>query len=115
MSEAYVNCVGIDLGTTNSAIACVNQYGKPEIIANAEGERITPSAVVIEPDGVPLVGIEAVNQALIEPERTIRLIKREMGNPSYRKNIDGEEYSPETISAFILQKLVKDAEERLGR
>ena len=77
MSEAYVNCVGIDLGTTNSAIACVNQYGKPEIIANAEGERITPSAVVIEPDGVPLVGIEAVNQALIEPERTIRLIKHE--------------------------------------
>ena len=114
MSEAYVNCAGIDLGTTNSAIACINQYGKPEIIANAEGERITPSAVVIEPNGMPLVGIEAVNQALIEPERTIRHVKREMGNPSYRKNIDGEEYSPETISAFILQKLVKDASERLG-
>ena len=117
MSQEYVGCAGIDLGTTNSAIACDNQYGKPEIIANAEGERITPSAVavVIEADGIPLVGIEAVNQALIEPERTIRHIKREMGNPSYRKNIDGEEYSPETISAFILQKLVKDATERLGK
>ena len=115
MSQEYVCCAGIDLGTTNSAIAVVNQHGKPDIIANNEGERITPSAVVIEPDGVPLVGIEAVNQALIEPERTVRLIKREMGNPSYRLNIDGEEYSPETISAFILQKLVKDASERLGQ
>lgn len=113
MSQEYVNYAGIDLGTTNSAIACVDRYGKPEIIANAEGERTTPSTVAIEPDGIPLVGIEAVNQALIEPERTIRHIKREMGNPSYRKNIDGEEYSPETISAFILQKLVKDAKDRL--
>ncbi len=108
--------VGIDLGTTFSALAIV-EGGKPEIIPNAEGERITPSVVAFSEDGERLVGMLARRQAVTNPERTILEIKRKMGT-DYRVRIQtrqgAKEYSPEEISAMILQKLKADAEERLG-
>jgi len=108
--------VGIDLGTTFSAIAVV-EGGVPEIISNAEGERITPSVVTFSEDGERLVGTLARRQAITNPERTVIEIKRKMGT-DYRVKIktngDVKEYSPEEISAMILQKLKHDAEERLG-
>jgi molecular chaperone DnaK len=113
MSEEII--VGIDLGTTFSAIAYVNEHGKPEIIPNREGERTTPSVIFFEEDGNPIVGTEARNQAIIEPRRTVRFVKREMGNPSYRANIDGKDYFPEDLSAMILKKLKNDAEASLGK
>ncbi|MGQ9734122.1 MAG: molecular chaperone DnaK [Candidatus Bipolaricaulia bacterium] len=108
--------VGIDLGTTFSAIAIL-EGGRPEIIVNAEGERITPSVVAFTEDGERLVGTIARRQAITNPKRTVYSIKRKMGtNYRVRIDINGQirEYTPEEISAFILQKLKKDAEERLG-
>ena len=113
MSEGII--VGIDLGTTFSAIAYINSHGKPEVISNREGERTTPSVIFFEEDGTPVVGQAARNQAIVEPGRTIRFIKREMGNPSYRVNIDGEDRFPEYLSALILKKLKVDAEAQLGQ
>lgn len=113
MTEEII--VGIDLGTTFSAIAHVNEHGKPEIIPNREGERTTPSVIFFEEGGNPIVGSEARNQAITEPRRTVRFVKREMGNPSYRANIDGKDYFPEDLSAMILKKLKNDAEAYLGK
>jgi len=107
--------VGIDLGTTFSAIAYVNQHGKPEIIPNREGDRITPSVIFFEEEGNPIVGKEARNQAIIEPRCTVRFVKREMGNPSFRFNVGGRDYFPEDLSAMILKKLKSDAEDFLGK
>jgi molecular chaperone DnaK len=113
MSDKII--IGIDLGTTFSAVAYVNEHGKPEIISNREGERTTPSVVFFEEgSGSPIVGREARNMAIIEPRRTVRFVKREMGNPSFRVNIDGKEYFPEDLSALILKKLKNDAEAALG-
>ncbi|WP_158057642.1 molecular chaperone DnaK [Halorussus halophilus] len=105
--------LGIDLGTTNSAFA-VMEGGDPEIIVNGEGERTTPSVVSFSDDGERLVGKPAKNQAVQNPERTIQSIKRHMGEDGYTVEIDGEEYTPEQISAMILQKIKRDAEEYLG-
>jgi len=107
--------IGIDLGTTFSAVAHVNQHGKPEIISNRDGDRTMPSVIFFEDDGSPIVGREARNLALISPQRTVRFIKREMGNPSFRKTVDGKDYFPEDLSAMILRKLKDNAEEVLGR
>ncbi len=108
--------VGIDLGTTMSALAVV-EGGNPEIVLNAEGERITPSVVAFTEEGERLVGTLALRQAITNPERTVMEIKRKMGT-NYRVKIKTsawtKEFSPEEISAMILQKLKKDAEERLG-
>ncbi len=112
MSDEII--IGIDLGTTFSAVAYVNEHGKPEIIPNREGERTTPSVVFFEESGNPIVGREARNMAIIEPRRTVRFVKREMGNPSFRMNIDGKEYFPEDLSALILKKLKNDAEAACG-
>jgi molecular chaperone DnaK len=106
--------VGIDLGTTFSAIAYVNQHGKPEVLPNREGDRTTPSVIFFEESGNPIVGREARNQAIIDPRRTVRFVKREMGNPSYRFNVDGKDHFPEDLSAMILKKLKTDAEAFLG-
>lgn len=108
--------VGIDLGTTFSAIAIL-EGGKPEILTNAEGERITPSVVAFTDGGERLVGQIAKRQAITNPERTVASIKRKMGTDHRVKiKMDAQlkEYTPEEISAFILNKLVKDAEEKLG-
>ncbi|MWV64331.1 molecular chaperone DnaK [Halorubrum sp. JWXQ-INN 858] len=105
--------LGIDLGTTNSAFA-VMEGDEPEIIANAEGDRTTPSVVAFSDDGERLVGKPAKNQAVQNPDRTIQSIKRHMGEDGYTVDIDGEDYTPEQISAMILQKIKRDAEEYLG-
>lgn len=105
--------LGIDLGTTNSAFA-VMEGGDPEIIVNGEGDRTTPSVVAFTDDGERLVGKPAKNQAIQNPDRTIASIKRHMGEEDYTVEIDDEEYTPEQISAMILQKIKRDAEEYLG-
>jgi molecular chaperone DnaK len=104
--------VGIDLGTTNSVVA-VMEAGEPVVIPNAEGSRLTPSVVAFTKTGERLVGAAAKRQAIINPDRTIVSIKRRMGT-DYRVNIDGKGYTPEEISAMILQKLKADAEAYLG-
>src|SRR3989338_4917072 len=104
--------IGIDLGTTFSAVA-VMEGGKPAIIGNAEGTRTTPSVVHIKEDEV-IVGQIARNQAIIDPPHTIRSIKRKMGT-NEKIEIDGKDYSPEQISAMILQKMKRDAEAYLGQ
>lgn len=104
--------IGIDLGTTNSCVA-VLEAGEPVIIANAEGSRTTPSIVAFTDSGERLVGDTAKRQAAVNADRTVCSIKRQMGN-DYHVNINGRKYSPQEISAIILQKLKKDAEDYLG-
>ncbi|MBI2125671.1 Hsp70 family protein, partial [Candidatus Woesearchaeota archaeon] len=104
--------IGIDLGTTFSAVA-VMEGGKPAIIPNAEGTRTTPSVVHLKDEEV-IVGQVARNQAIIDPSHTIRSIKRKMGTDE-KVEVDGKEYTPEQISAMILQKLKRDAEAYLGQ
>ena len=104
--------IGIDLGTTNSCVA-VMEGGKPVVIANTEGARTTPSVVAFTKTGERLVGEPAQRQAVTNAEKTISSIKREMGT-DYKKEIDGKKYSPQEISAMILQKLKADAEGYLG-
>ena len=104
--------IGIDLGTTNSCVA-VMEGGEPVVIANAEGSRTTPSVVAFTKDGERLVGQIAKRQAITNPDRTISSIKREMGS-DHRVIIDDKKYTPQEISAMILQKLKADAESYLG-
>ena len=104
--------IGIDLGTTNSCVA-VLEGGEPVVIANAEGNRTTPSIVGFTKDGERLVGQVAKRQAVVNADRTVLSIKREMGT-NYTVNIDGKPYSPQEISAIILSKLKADAEAYLG-
>ncbi|RPF46700.1 molecular chaperone DnaK [Thermodesulfitimonas autotrophica] len=104
--------LGIDLGTTNSCMA-IMEGGEPVVIPNAEGGRTTPSVVAFSKTGELLVGQVAKRQAVVNPERTVMSIKRHMGS-NYRVKIDDKEYTPQQISAFILQKLKADAEAYLG-
>ncbi len=104
--------VGIDLGTTNSVVA-VLEGGEPTVIANAEGSRTTPSVVAFAKNGEVLVGEVAKRQAVTNVERTIRSVKRFMGS-DWKKEIDGKTFTPQQISAFVLQKLKRDAEAYLG-
>ena len=104
--------IGIDLGTTNSCVA-VMEGGKPTVIANAEGSRTTPSVVAFTKNGERLVGEPAKRQAVTNASRTVASIKRHMGT-DYKVDIDGKKYSPQEISAMILQKMKTDAENYLG-
>ena len=104
--------IGIDLGTTNSCVAVI-EGGEPVVIANAEGNRTTPSVVAFSKNGERLVGQVAKRQAITNPDKTVSSIKREMGT-NYKVSIDNKNYSPEEISAMILQKLKSDAESYLG-
>ena len=104
--------IGIDLGTTNSCVA-VMEGGEPVIIPNAEGGRTTPSVVGFSKTGERMVGSLAKRQAVTNHDRTVTSIKRQMGT-NYRLNIDGHKYTPQEISAMILQKLKRDAESYLG-
>ena len=104
--------IGIDLGTTNSCVS-VMEGGEPVVIPNAEGMRTTPSVVAFSKDGERIVGEPAKRQAVTNPDRTIASIKREMGR-DHKVTIDGKDYSPQEISAIILQKLKSDAEAYLG-
>ncbi len=105
--------IGIDLGTTNSCVA-VMEGGEAVVIPNAEGNRTTPSVVAFSKSGERMVGQTAKRQAITNPDRTISSIKREMGS-DHRVNIDGKSYTPQEISAMILQKLKSDAEAYLGQ
>jgi molecular chaperone DnaK len=105
--------VGIDLGTTNSVVAVLTG-GEPEVIANAEGSRTTPSVVAFAKNGEVLVGEVAKRQAVTNVDRTIRSVKRHMGDPSWKVEIDGKTYTAQEISARVLQKLKRDAESYLG-
>ena len=104
--------IGIDLGTTNSCVSVI-EGGEPVVIPNAEGARTTPSVVAFSKDGERMVGNVAKRQAITNPEKTISSIKRHMGS-DYKVNIDGKAYTPQEISAIILQKLKADAEAYLG-
>ena len=105
--------IGIDLGTTNSCVATL-EGGQPIVIPNSEGSRTTPSVVAFSKEGERLVGITAKRQAVTNSDRTVMSVKREMGT-DWSKQIDDEEYTPQEISAFVLQKLKADAEEYLGK
>jgi len=106
--------VGIDLGTTNSLVAYINREGKPEIIVNERGSRLTPSAVYFKSDREVLVGELARSQMVLKADRTVCYIKRHMGS-DYRVNISGREYTPPEISGLVLRKLVQYAEKHLGQ
>ena len=103
--------IGIDLGTTNSCVA-VLEGGSPKVIPNAEGSNTTPSVVAFK-NGERMVGQVAKRQAITNPDNTISSIKREMGS-DYKRTIEGKAYTPQEISAMILQKLKQDAEAYLG-
>src|SRR3954467_3685812 len=105
--------VASDLGTTNSVVAVLSG-GEPEVIANSEGSRTTPSVVAFAKNGEVLVGEVAKRQAVTNIDRTIRSVKRHMGDPSWKVDIDGKSYTPQEISARVLQKLKRDAEAYLG-
>jgi len=106
--------LGIDLGTTFSAMAHVNSYGKPEIITNAEGHPTTPSVVHFYDNDGCVVGDEAVKMVVVDPEHVVRFIKRHMGEEDFALEFFGRSYTPQEISALILRKLKEDAEAFLG-
>jgi molecular chaperone DnaK len=106
--------VGIDLGTTFSAIATLDDNGQPITLPNRDGDMITPSAVLLQDDGSAVVGQAALDVALEQPDRVATLVKRRMGYPNYGRLVAGREFRPETLSAIILRKLVQDAELRVG-
>src|SRR5258706_105218 len=105
--------VGIDLGTPFSVIAVVNRHGGAEIIANREGERITPSVVLFDGD-TPFVGGMAKRLAVAHPENMVQFVKRQMGNPSWKFPSENGVYTPEEVSALIIKRLKEDAERVLG-
>jgi molecular chaperone DnaK len=111
-ADPMPKAVGIDLGTTNSVVS-VLEAGEPTVIPNAEGQRTTPSVVAFSKTGEVLVGEVAKRQAITNPDRTIRSVKREMGT-NWSIDIDGKKFTPQEISARILQKLKRDAESYLG-
>lgn len=107
--------VGIDLGTTYSAIAWLDPHGTPVTLTNTEDETTTPSVVLFEPTGEVVVGREAKRAALIVPDLVADHVKREMGQPQYHKKINEKAFSPSAISALVLKKLRQDAERRIGK
>jgi molecular chaperone DnaK len=110
------NIVGIDLGTTFSSLAMLNAIGKPEIIPNADGDRLTPSALYFDEDnpGVIRVGVEALNSRHINPARSVRWVKRHMGDPDYKVSLDGKDWTATELSALILKKLRQDCSAQAG-
>jgi molecular chaperone DnaK len=111
---SHRKAIGIDLGTTFSAVAHIDAYGKPQIIPNSESERITPSVILFEGKNV-IVGTHAKNNSVAEPERIVDFVKREMGKPKtqFHREFDGKIYAAEELSALILKKLKADAEKFL--
>jgi len=113
VSDALKRVYGIDLGTTYSAIAYVDEHGKPVVVPNAESERITPSVVLFDGENV-IVGNTAKEAAKVEPDRVVSRVKQHMGDANFVFSHDGLSYGPEDISSFILRKVVGDAELALG-
>jgi molecular chaperone DnaK len=114
MSSGTGKLVGIDLGTTYSVIATLDEHGLPQTLPNREGEMLTPSAVLILDNGEAVVGQAALDVALEQPDRVATLIKRRMGQTSFGRPVAGREFRPESLAAVILRKLVDDAQHRLG-
>jgi molecular chaperone DnaK len=114
MTRGAGNLVGIDLGTTFSAIATLDDHGQPATLPNRDGDMLTPSAVYLADDGSTVVGQAALDVGLEQPDRVATLVKRRMGHPSYGRPVAGRDFRPETLSAIILRKLVQDAELRVG-
>src|SRR5205823_14496888 len=108
MPEAASKLIGIDLGTTFSAIATLDDHGQPVTLPNRDGEMLTPSAIFID-DGNAVVGQAALDVALEQPDKVASLVKRRMGQATYGRPVSGREFRPETQSAIILKKLVQDA------
>jgi molecular chaperone DnaK len=110
------NLVGIDLGTTFSALAILNAIGRPEIVPNADGDRITPSAIFFDEDNPDIirVGVEAINARHLNAQRSVRWIKRHMGDTDYYKEIDGKKWTPVELSALIMKKLKQECEAEHG-
>jgi molecular chaperone DnaK len=110
------NIVGIDLGTTFSELAILNAIGKPELIPNADGERLTPSAIYFDEDdpGLIRVGVEAINSRHLNPARSVRWVKRHIGQSDYKVTIDGKDWNAVELSALILKKLKQDCSIRHG-
>ena len=110
------NIAGIDLGTTFSALAILNAIGKPEIVPNADGERLMPSAIFFdeEDSNIIRIGIEAINSRYLNAARAVRWIKRSMGDMNYRKNVDGRDWAPVELSGLILKKLKQDCSAEHG-
>jgi len=106
--------IGIDLGTTYSCVAYIDEYGKPAVLQNSDGKFTTPSAVYFENEENIVVGEEAKNVSKIYPDRVVECVKRSMGDPAYSFTVDGKQYRPEEISAYILRKLCLDASRALG-
>ncbi len=113
VSAGLKRVYGIDLGTTYSAIAYVDEHGKPVIVPNQESERITPSVVLFDGENI-IVGNTAKESAKVEPHRVVGRVKQHMGDPNFVFEYEGQAYSPEDISSFILRKVVGDAEIALG-
>ncbi|NPV66209.1 MAG: Hsp70 family protein [Anaerolineae bacterium] len=113
MSEKHTPIFGIDLGTTYSCIAYVDEYNRPTVVPNSAGDRTTPSVVQFDGDE-RIVGKEAKNASLLYPDTTVELIKREMGSKDYTFYYQGEKYTPEEISSYIIRKLVQDAAQYTG-
>jgi molecular chaperone DnaK len=113
VAEGFKRVYGIDLGTTYSAIAYVDEHGKPVIVPNQESERITPSVVLFDGDNI-IVGNTAKESAKVEPHRVVSRIKQHMGDPNFVFEYEGQAFGPEDISSFILRKVVGDAEVALG-
>jgi molecular chaperone DnaK len=112
--EVKLMIIGIDLGTTNSAVAYVDDNGNPQVITNRDGDRTTPSVVLFDSES-PVVGAVAKSNSVTDPLNVIQFVKRQMGNTSYKFiREDGENFTPEELSAIILKKLKEDAEEFLG-
>jgi molecular chaperone DnaK len=114
MADGTGKLVGIDLGTTFSAIASLDDRGQPVTLPNRDGDMLTPSAVLLLDDDTAVVGQAALDVALEQPDRVATLIKRRMGHPNYGRLVAGRDFRPETLSALILRKLVQDAELRIG-
>jgi len=110
------NLVGIDLGTTFSALAFLNAIGRPEIVPNADGDRLTPSAIFFDEDNPDIirVGVEAINARHLNAQRSVRWVKRHIGETDYRKNIDGKDWTAVELSALILKKLKQECSAENG-
>jgi len=109
--------VGIDLGTTFSALGILNVIGRPEIVPNCDGERLTPSAIFFDEENPDIirVGVEAINSRHLNAERSVRWVKRHIGDPKYHREIDGKKWNPVELSSLILKKLKEDCSAEHGK
>ncbi|MDH3717938.1 MAG: Hsp70 family protein, partial [Planctomycetota bacterium] len=105
--------VGIDLGTTNSAVAYIDDMGRPTTLINSEGDLITPSAVLLENNSV-IIGKEALKALATDAEQVAQCAKRDLGDRAFHKSLQGRQFPPEAIQAFILQKIKEDARHQIG-